>query len=73
MLDAVEARTGELRAILDESPEALIAFGMDRKILHANVRAEAFFGYGTGHLTGLSTDALVPVSYTHLTRCASSR
>ncbi len=60
ILAEVEARPADLTAILDRSPEALVAFGANRHILHSNARAAAMFGYGAGQLTGCSTDLLIP-------------
>ncbi|HTA20992.1 MAG TPA: PAS domain S-box protein [Polyangia bacterium] len=56
----VEARPAELIAILDGSSEALVAFGADRRIVHANARAAAMFGYEPAQLAGRSTDLLIP-------------
>jgi len=50
----------DLAFILTATPEALIAFDANRRILHANRGAEALFGYPPGALEGLSTDVLVP-------------
>ncbi len=60
ILAEVEARPAELVVILDGSSEALVAFGADRRILHANARAAAMFGYGPAQLAGRSTDLLIP-------------
>jgi PAS domain S-box-containing protein len=59
-LAEVEARPADLIAILDGATEALMAFGADRRILHANARAAAMFGYGPAQLEGLSIDLLIP-------------
>jgi PAS domain S-box-containing protein len=50
----------ELEEILGASPEALVAFDPNRRILLANRAAQELFGYGTGSLDGLSTDILLP-------------
>jgi len=49
-----------LAPLLTSTPEALIAFDANRRILHANRTAEELFGYPPGALEGLSTDVLVP-------------
>jgi PAS domain S-box-containing protein len=60
VLQQVEERPDALRDILAAAPEALIAFDAGRRILTANARAEAIFGYDRGALDGWSTDLLVP-------------
>ena len=60
ILAEVEARPADLIAILDGASEALVAFGSNRRILHANARAAAMFGYGPAQLMGRSTDLLIP-------------
>ena len=63
-LERVLAQTAErpqdLRVILDDTPEALIAFDAKRRILHANRSAEELFGYTPDALDGQLTDVLVP-------------
>jgi len=59
-LAEVEARPADLIAILDGASEAVVAFDAERRILHANARASAMFGYGPAQLTGRSTDLLIP-------------
>ena len=60
VLGLVAEAADDLGVIVDASPEAILAFDARRRILHANRRAEHFFGYGPGALVGLSTDILVP-------------
>jgi PAS domain S-box-containing protein len=60
VLALVAARPHELAAIFEASPESLVAFDPHRRILHANARAEHFFGYGRGALEGVLTDVLLP-------------
>jgi len=60
VLAQVQADPARLSAILDATPEALIAFDARRKILHANARAGALFGYQPAELEGRSTDTLIP-------------
>lgn len=57
---AVEERPDALADILEASAEAMVAFGTDRNILHANSGAEKLFGYGRGEIDGICTDQLVP-------------
>ncbi|HEX2657863.1 MAG TPA: PAS domain-containing protein, partial [Polyangia bacterium] len=52
VLAALEEPSREPRAVLDATPEALIAFAADRRILGANAAAELLFGYGRGELDG---------------------
>lgn len=59
VLALVSARPEELKQVLAASPHALIAFDVDRRIVHANRGAEELFGYGPGTLDGASTDVLV--------------
>jgi len=49
-----------LAELLDQTPEALVAFDAQRNILHANQRAAAVFGYEAAALAGRSTDLLIP-------------
>ncbi len=60
LLAQVGASSANLGQILDASTEALVAFDAHRRILCANARAEAVFGYGRGELDGRSTDVLIP-------------
>ena len=60
VLTQLQAEPARLAALLDETPEALIAFDASRNILHANARAAAVFGYQPADLTGRSTDVLLP-------------
>ena len=60
VLARVEATPGSLHAIVDASPEALVAFEANRRILHANRSAEELFGYAQGALDGIPTDELIP-------------
>lgn len=60
ILQKVEAQSHALDEILTVTSAALIAFDTDRRILRANLAAEAFFGYGPGALEGVSTDVLIP-------------
>ena len=60
VLAQIQAQPARLGALLDETPEALIAFDAARNILHANARAAAVFGYQPGELHGRSTEALIP-------------
>jgi PAS domain S-box-containing protein len=60
VLARVAARSEDLVEILEKAPEALIAFDATRKILGANARALALFGYEHGDLDGRSTDVLIP-------------
>ncbi len=63
LLRRVSARVTEAPAdlvrILDEYPDALLAFTPTRMIIGANAAAEQFFGYGRKELDGFSTNALV--------------
>lgn len=56
----VAASPANLRAILEESPDALVVFSLQRKIVGANAAAELFSGYGRHELDGQSIDVLVP-------------
>src|SRR3569623_1869603 len=60
VLAQLRAEPGRLAALLDETPEALVAFDANRNILHVNARAAAVFGYPAAELTGRSTDVLLP-------------
>jgi len=60
VLGELRAEPARLVALLDATPEALIAFDAARKILHANARAAAVFGYQSAELRGRSTDLLIP-------------
>src|SRR3569623_1716008 len=60
VLAQLRAAPGRLAALLDETPEALVAFDANRNILHVNARAAAVFGYPAAELTGRSTDVLLP-------------
>ena len=60
ILPQIEARPDRLADILAAAPEALLAFDVHRRVLHANARAEALFGYGPAELDGRSTDELIP-------------
>jgi PAS domain S-box-containing protein len=52
--------TGEFMNAIGESSEAVIVFDAERRVLGANRRAEALFGFDRGELDGRSTDALIP-------------
>jgi PAS domain S-box-containing protein len=56
----VGAGPNRLAEIIAAAPEAMIAFDATRRILHANARAAALFGYEVDELTGRSTDTLIP-------------
>ena len=60
LLAQVEAHPARLGEILDGAPEALVAFGPERRILHVNTRGAAMFGYTPADLVGRSTDTLIP-------------
>ena len=60
ILDRVNASGGDLRGSLDAADEAVIAFDVNRRMLHANARATRFFGHRPGDLDGQSTDMLIP-------------
>ena len=57
LVDAHPERVVELLAAV---PEAIVAFDASRRILHANARAAALFGYEVGALDGRSIDILIP-------------
>ena len=60
ILGEVGSSSAEPAQILEASAEALVAFDANRRILCANARAEAVFGYDRGELAGRTTDALIP-------------
>ncbi len=60
-LAAIAADAGSIESILSASPEAMIAFSADRRIVVANRRVETLLGYDPGALVGLTTDALLPL------------
>ena len=60
VLARVAAGPGRLAAILDDSPQALIAFTAERTILAANIAGEQYFGYERHELDSQPTDRIVP-------------
>jgi PAS domain-containing protein len=60
VISLVAERPEQLAEILEASASALIAFDMNRRILHANTAAESLFRHDRGALDGKSTDILIP-------------
>ena len=60
ILALIQTDPARLPALLDETPEALLAFSADRRIIHVNARAAKVFGYQPAELVGHSTDMLIP-------------
>ncbi len=60
MLAAIADAPGSLDAVLSASPEALIAFTAERRIVAANRLAEELFAYECGAIAGRTIDTLLP-------------
>lgn len=60
--DALEAKEGELRAVVEYSPDAFLMVNEHGVILFANNGAAAMFGYSLEELVGMRVEQLVPLS-----------
>lgn len=55
--------SGQLDALYEAATEAIIVTAEDGKIIMANPRSHALFGYAPGSLTGLKIEELIPARY----------
>ena len=60
------ARSGELfERLFSSSPDGIIVASRDGRILEANPRAEAIFGFPAGTMTGTTIEDLIPDRFRH--------
>jgi PAS domain S-box-containing protein len=58
--DALRRSEAQLRAIFEQSPDAIIGVDSHGKIVEVNEQVEKFFGYKRSELTGKSIEVLMP-------------
>lgn len=56
----VESQEGLFQALFEASPDGIMTVDQDGRVLLANGRAEALFGYARGELAGVLVEALMP-------------